>query len=219
MRRSCRIAAVGLATLALSSLPASPARAHGDEEHGELTLSIGFGDEPAYVDQPNSVQVLVSRGDEPLTDLGGPVEVEVSFGDASTVLPLEPNFEVGAWGTPGDFRAWFVPSEPGAYTFAIDGEIDGETVDATMTSGPSTFSEVIDAVEAAFPPAPSGPSADDLATRIEREAQRTADAVEAAGSAQDAADAARALGVAGALLGAAGLVAGVVALLRTRRSA
>jgi hypothetical protein len=223
MPRSLRATSLAIVAASLIVLPATVASAHGDEEHGELTLSIGFGTEPAYVDQPNSVQVLATRGDEPVDDLGGPVEVEVSFGDASTTLPLEPYFEVGGWGTRGDFRAWFVPSEPGAYTFTIDGEIDGETVDVSMTSSPSTFSEVVDPAEAAFPPAASGPSADDLATRIEQEAARTADAVaaaqDAAASAREAADSARTLGIAGVLLGAAGLVVGTVALLRARRTA
>ena len=221
MRHLARPSTVVLGAALLALLPAVSAWAHGDEEQGELTLSIGFGDEPAYVDQPNSVQMLVSRGDEPVTDLGGGLEVEVAFGDASTTLPLEAYFQVGEWGTPGDYRAWFVPSEPGPYTFSFAGEIDGEEVDLSMTSGPDTFSEVIDPAEAAFPPAATGPSTDDLAERIEQEAERASGAVgaaeAAAASAEDAAASARTLGLVGVLLGAAGLIVGVGALVVARR--
>jgi hypothetical protein len=160
---------------------------------------------------------MVEHGGEPVTDLPGGLEVEISFGDATTTLPLEPYFEVGEWGTPGDYRAWFIPSEPGPYTFSFTGTIEGEKVDIEMTSSPSTFSEVIDPAEAAFPPAATGPSSQDLADRIEQESARTADAVaataaaeEAAASAQDTANAA-----AGTAFGA--FLVAVVALFRTRR--
>lgn len=211
-RTVARIAVVG----AVVASAATPALAHGDEERGPLDLSIGFGTEPAYVGQPNSVQFLVARDGEPVVEPGGGLEVEVSFGDASTILPLEPT------GTPGDYRAWFVPSEPGPYTFSFDGVLAGEKVEVSMTSGPDTFSEVIDPAEAAFPPASSGPAAADLAERIERESARTADAVEAAQAAtvaaQDAASTARTVGIVGALLGLVALIVGVVALVTSRRA-
>lgn len=212
MQRIARTAARIVVIGAVVASAATPASAHGDEERGALTLSIGFGAEPAYVGQPNSVQILISRDGEPVAQAGGGLEVEVSFGDASTTLPLEPT------GTPGDYRAWFVPSEPGRYTFSFAGVLDGEEVEVSMTSGPDTFSEVIDPAEAAFPPAASGPTAADLAERIERESARTEDAVEAAVAAQDAASTARTAGIVGALLGLVALIVGVLALVTSRRA-
>jgi hypothetical protein len=217
MQRIARTAAQIVVVGSLVASAATPALAHGDEEHGELTLSIGFGSEPAYVGQPNSVQFLVSRDGRPVAEVDGGLEVEVSFGDASTTLPLEPT------GAPGDYRAWFVPSEPGPYTFSFAGVLDGEEVELSMTSGPDTFSEVIDPAEAAFPPAASGPTAADLAERIERESARTEGAVEAARAAavaaQDAASTARTVGILAALLGLIALIVGVVALVSSRRPA
>jgi len=216
MQRIARTAARIVVVGAVVASAATPALAHGDEERGALTLSIGFGAEPAYVGQPNSVQILISRDGEPVAEVGGGLEVEVSFGDASTTLPLEPT------GTPGDYRAWFVPSEPGRYTFSFAGVLDGEEVEVSMTSGPDTFSEVIDPAEAAFPPAASGPTAADLAERIERESARTEDAVAAAEAAavaaQDAASTARTVAIVGALLGLVALIVGVVALITSRRA-
>ncbi len=216
MQRIARTAARIVVVGAVVASAATTALAHGDEERGALTLSIGFGAEPAYVGQPNSVQILISRDGEPVAEVGGGLEVEVSFGDASTTLPLEPT------GTPGDYRAWFVPSEPGRYTFSFAGVLDGEEVEVSMTSGPDTFSEVIDPAEAAFPPAASGPTAADLAERIERES---------------ATDGRRRRGggggawpprtrppphvrsrIVGALLGLVALIVGVLALITSRRA-
>lgn len=218
-----RALAPAAVVVALILLPAATASAHGDEEQGDLTLSIGFGTEPAYLGEPNSVQVLVHHGEDAVTDLGGDIDVSVGFGDARTTLPLEPNFEVGEWGTPGDYRAWFIPSEPGAYTFTLHGEIDGEKVDVSMSSSPSTFSDVVDPAEAAFPPAQAAPSTGDLADRIEAESARTADAVAAAeaaaASADDAAGTARTLAMAGLLVGIVGLIGAVVAIVTSRKKA
>jgi hypothetical protein len=221
VRLASRVLPPAIFVVALILLPSFAASAHVEEEQGDLTLALGFGTEPAYLGEPNSVQVLVHHGEEPVTDLGGDVDVTVSFGDASTTLPLEPNFEVGEWGIPGDYRAWFIPSEPGSYTFALKGEIDGQKVDVSVSSSPSTFSDVVDTAEAAFPPVQAAPTAGELADRIEAESAQTADAVAAAeaaaASADDAAGTAKTLAVAGVLVGIVGLIVGVVALVASRR--
>jgi hypothetical protein len=204
--------------------PAVAASAHGAETVGELEMVIGFGTEPAYAGQPNSVQLILTRNGQPLTQLGDSLNVEVSFGDASTELPIVPNFEVGEFGEAGDYRAWFIPSEPGKYTFHFTGTVDGERVDTSMTSGPDTFSEVEDTSEASFPRV-EAPTNDELATRIEQEAERarsgieaaTASAVDAASEATDAADSATTIAVVGLVVGAVGVAVGIAAIALSRR--
>jgi len=212
------------ATLALA-LSAEPALAHTDEPvgGGDLRLVIGFGAEPAYVGQPNSVQVHVFDGDEPVTDLRpGDLQADVSFGDASATIDLEPYAALGTGGEPGDYRAWFVPSQAGDYTFRIRGTVDGEEVDEEATSGPDTFSEVIDLAEASFPPI-DAPTNDELATRIARDAERITDAVGAAEAtaetAADAAASARTTALIAIAVGAIGVIAGIagIAAARTAR--
>ena len=221
--RVCLLLA-GIAGLVL--LPAAAASAHGDEEVGDMVFVIGFGTEPAYAGQPNSVQLILSHDGDPVTDLPpDDLGVEVSFGSESTTLPLEPYFEVGEFGTPGDYRAWFVPSEPGDYTFHFTGTVDGEDVDVEMSSGADTFGAVGSLAESAFPPVDT-PSTQELVDRIDQESQRTQAAQAAAVAAQaqiaaanDEANAASTTATVAVILGAIGVIAGIAGIAIARKKA
>lgn len=224
MGMSYRILAAIAATAVLVLLPAAPALTHTEVGEGDLRMVVGFGTEPAYSGQPNSVEVLLTHGGRPVADLRpGDLQVEVRYGDASTTMDLEPNFASGVFGEPGDYRAWFVPSEPGEYTFRITGTVDGEEVDEEVTSGPNTFSEVTDVAEVTFPEV-RAPSNEELATRIERESSRASDALAAAdglvAAAEDDASSARTIALIAIVVGALGLIAGIAgsAAARSRRN-
>jgi len=185
------------ATVILTLVPGAPASAHVDHAEGDLTIAVGFASEPAYAGQPNAVQLLVSHHEQPVTDLApGDLTVEIVFGGQTTTVSADPDFEVGEWGTPGDYRAPFIPTQPGAYTFHVTGSIDATDVDFSTTSGPKTFSDVVDPAEAMFPPI-EAPSSADLAAKISAEAARTDEAV---ASAQSAADTARLVAIAAAIV-------------------
>jgi hypothetical protein len=224
MRIRAKSAAVAvLATAALTLMP-GVASAHQEKEVGPYTLAVGFGTEPdTYAGYPNSVQLLLSKGGKPVVDLGDTLKVVVEFGDQSSdPMPLEAFFEIGEIGIPGDYRAFFVPSQPGDYTFHITGTIHGTKVDESFSSGPKTFSSVQDISSATFPKVQS-PTNADLAARIETESNRTstslAAATEAANSAKDAADSAKTVGVVAVVVGAIALIVGVVALTASRKKA
>src|SRR4051812_46756664 len=103
-----RLAAAGLAAVALLALGAAPAWADGGRQAGRYGIEAGFGDEPAYAGNRNSVQVIVSNAKgEPVRDLGDTLKVMVMAAGHTRVLPLEPGFG-DDWGTPGDYRAWFI---------------------------------------------------------------------------------------------------------------
>jgi hypothetical protein len=205
----------GVAVLLLA--PAGAASAHADRDVGPISLAVGFGTEPGYVGQPNSVEVLLSDGGHAVVDLGGSLKVDVSFGDETVRLPLEPDFEIGESGTPGDYRAWFIPSQAGKYTIHLTGSVRGTKIDLSLTSSPTTFDEIQDPANATFP-AVNAPTNEELASRIEQESARMSDAVAAASDAKDAADSARTVGLIGVVLGAIGVIAGVagIAAARTR---
>jgi hypothetical protein len=214
MHRAIRVLA---AAGALALVPAAPALAHGDHTQDDLTIVTGFAVEPAYAGYPNGVQVIVEHDGEPVTDLKpGDLTVEVVLGDQSTELALDPAFEVGEWGTPGDYQAEFIPSQPGAYTFHVTGAVDGEEVDFEMTSGSGTFSEVLDPAEATFPTTEE-PSIDDLATRIEQEAARARAADEAVSAAEDAAGTARLVAIVAVVLAVIAIVLAITARTGARK--
>jgi hypothetical protein len=218
MSRLFRLLAVagGLAALAVV-VGAPAASAHVERSIGPIDLEIGFGTEPAYVGQPNSVQAILAEHGSPVVDLGDSLKVQVSFGGQQTTLPLEPNFEVGGDGQPGDYRAWFIPSQAGPYTFQLSGSVHGTKIDLTVTSGPKTFDEVTSPTEAMFPPV-DAPTAQELSDRIEQDAGRLAAATVDAASAKSAADHARTVAVIGVIVGLIGIAVAIWVLVRSRRT-
>jgi hypothetical protein len=212
-RLFARVFAVVAATAALVIVPALNAQAHVAKDFGPVHIEMGFGDEPAYAGQPNSVFLGIEKNGKPVTDLTDTLKVTVTYGAQSIQLPIVPNFEVGGDGTPGDYRAWFIPSQPGPYTFHVTGTVDGTKVDWTATSGPSTFDTVQDPAAASFPKV-TAPSNDQLATLITQQDNRLQASVDSAAS---WAKTAKTVGIIGLVLGAVALILALVAMVRTGR--
>jgi hypothetical protein len=191
----------------------APAWAHETGAAGPVRFVVGWGDEPSFTGFKNSVQVTVSEASGgPVTDLGDALTVEVIKGEDKTTLPLVPNFRVGAFGTPGDYRAWLTPTRPGGYTFHLTGTVRGQKFDETCTSSKTTLNDVEDVTNIAFPA--KDPSTGQLATRIDREVPRLEAAVR---EAEDRADTAQTLALVGVAVGAVGLLAAAGALIVARR--
>jgi hypothetical protein len=213
-KRTAAVAVV-LAALLVPVL-AVPALAHGEHKVANYTFVVGFGTEPAYAGVTNSVQLMISNNGKPVTDAKG-LKVAVTTGDAEAKqMNLEPYFGQG-WGEQGDYRAFFIPTAPGAYTFKVTGTIGGKKIDRSYTSVKDGFDEVTDPAEVQYPI--QEPAGSDLATRLERETARLNTALAAErDQAQDDAASARQLATIGLVVGALGLIAavtvGVVALRR-----
>jgi hypothetical protein len=221
MRRRL-LAALVASTLAglLIPLLASPAAAHETRTVGKYSMVVGFGIEPAFAGTPNSVQLILSDAkDKPVTTLGDTLKVAVTTGNAEAKeMTLEPNFAVGVYGEPGDYRASFIPTTAGQYSFKFTGTIGSQRIDETFTSGPKTFSDMGDPAELQYPV--QDPSGTQLTARLDREAARTQAALtEQRDQARDDAASARTLAIVGLIVGALGLLIGIVALMRGRRSA
>jgi hypothetical protein len=218
--RSKRASSAAAVASVVVLLTATPALAHEGRRLGDLEMVVGWGTEPAYAGEVNSVQILPVHDGEPVLDLGDTLDVEVTFGDEAQEFTLEPFFEEGEFGTPGDYRAWLIPTEPGQYSFHLSGTIDGEDVDETFTSGPSTFDDVVNPRSAQFPV--EQPSTGELAERIDREVPRLTGSIgevqAAANTAADDASSAKTLGVVGLVVGAVGLIVAIVAVVLSRRS-
>jgi hypothetical protein len=213
------ILAVGVAALLLALGEQRPASAHEARKLGKYNVEVGFGDEPVYTGERNSVQLLLNdANDKPVTDLGDTLKVDISTGSGDTqklTLTMEPNFEVGGEGTPGDYRAWFIPTAPGPYTFHFTGTIKGQAVDQKFSSSPTTFDEVQDPSQVEFPT--KDPTTGQLSVRVDRETQRLNQAVAASERrAKDEAGTARLIAIVGLVVGALGLAVGGYGVLRKR---
>jgi hypothetical protein len=131
---------------------------------------------------------------------------------------MEPFFEIGEFGTPGDYRGFFIPTAPGSYSFHFTGTIKGQKIDQTFKSGPDSFSDIEDPGQVQYPV--KQPTGGQLATRADRETARVDAALAAErDQAKDDAASARTLAVVGLLVGVLGLAAAIVALIRSRRPA
>lgn len=199
------VAAVAL----IAAGAAGGATAHEERRVGPLVTVVGWLEEPAFAGFRNAVQLIASRDEEPVE--GGRLDVEVIFGERdgtekTDALDLRP-----AFGTPGEYRAFLIPTRPGTYTFHVTGSIGGRRIDQLYTSGEETFNDVREPTEAQFPA--KDPSNAELATLSDRlEARLTA----SANSAKDTASLARILGFAGIGIGVIALVLGLVRKPRSR---
>ena len=87
-----------------------------------------------------------------MTDLGYPLRVEVTTGTAEALqLAMQPFFEVGEFGTPGDYRAFFIPTPPSSYSFHFTGTIKGQKVDRDLHVRPQSFSDIEDPAQVQYP--------------------------------------------------------------------
>jgi hypothetical protein len=213
-KRTAAVAAV--LAVVLVPLVAVPAPAHGEHKIGSYDVEVGFGTEPAYAGVTNSVQLIIRNNGKPVTDANG-LKVAVSTGDAEAKeLALEPYWS-DDFGQPGDYRAFFIPTAPGAYTFKLSGPLGGKKVDESYTSGKDGFDEVTDPAEVQYPTAQ--PTGSQLTTRLDRETARI-DAALAADrqAADDRVASARRTATIGLVVGALGLLAAVAAgVLALRR--
>jgi len=215
MSRRTTVAAAVVAVL-LVPLLAVPASAHEEHKVANYTLEVGFGTEPGYAGVTNSVQVMVRNNGKPVTDIKG-LKVAVSTGDAEPrQMALEPYFG-DDFGEPGDYRAFFIPTAPGAYTFKLTGSLGGKKIDQSYTSIKDGFDEIVDPSEAQYPaPEPTGSQ---LTTRLDRETARINAALAAdREAADDEVASARRMATVGLAVGALGLLAAIaVGVLALRR--
>jgi hypothetical protein len=192
---------------------AAPVLAHETAAAGDLALELGWGTEPAYAGQLNSVQLIVTHkaDGDPINDAGALLTATVSYGDQQQEFQLTPTYDAEAGtGTPGEYAALVIPTAPGDYTFHVTGTVEGVKVDLEVASSPKTFSPVEDASAAQFPV--KVPGTDQVAQRLDKELARVATADDVTSQVSSA----KTLGYVGIAVGAVGVVLAAFALLRRR---
>ena len=210
MSKSFRYAVVSAVLLTMVLASAAPALAHEERTVGKYKFTVGWGNEPTYAGVENSVQlILADAKGKPVTDLGDSLKVTVVNGTDTVTYSLETTFDPDSGeGTPGDYRAFFIPTRPGNYTFHFAGSINAQKVDQSFTSSPTTFDPLKDPSEVMFPA--KDPSAGDLSNRIQAVDTRTGLARTAADKGKSTANTALILAIVGLVLGAGGLVTSLV---------
>lgn len=171
-----RMTCVSVALLLAGVMPAS---AHERKTSGAYTLTIGWGDEPAFIGFRNAVELdVVETVGAAVPDLAdAAMTVDVTFGDQQVTLPMRPVFR-----QPGKLRAFLLPTRAGTYSFHFKGTIKGQTIDATSTCSDTTFACVADVSAIQFPA--KDPSTGQLSERMDRALPRAEGAASTAAAAQ-----------------------------------
>lgn len=204
-----RSAMVGALAAFLILSFAVPASAHVEKDVGAYHFVVGWGTEPTFAGQLNSVQLVLTYGSsgKPVMNLSSDFHVTVIYGSRSMAVALEPTFDPDTGiGTPGDYRGWMIPTAPGDYTFHFTGKIGAQSIDQSFTSGPTTFGTVEDPASVEFPV--RAPSNADLSQRLDAQVSRLATS--------SALSTTRDLAVAAIVIGGLALVAAAVAIVRRR---
>ena len=94
---------------------AVPAFAHETAAAGVLALEVGWGTEPAYAGQLNSVQLIVTHeaDGDPINDPGARLSALVTYGDQEQEFALAPTYDAETgMGTPGEYAGPRHPDGP-----------------------------------------------------------------------------------------------------------
>jgi hypothetical protein len=142
-----RLFATLMLALGLALIVSATASAHGKTQVGDYELEIGFHNEPAYLNQPNGLDLFVtnSKTGEMVNGLENTLQAEIIFGSSKKALKIEPQEGDGA------YTAYVVPTQVGDYTWHIFGTIENTPVDVSMTSSPDTFGSVEPLSDYTFP--------------------------------------------------------------------
>jgi hypothetical protein len=200
------------------SAAAAPALAHETASAGDLALEVGWGTEPAYAGQLNTVQLIVTHAadGDPVDDAGARLAAKVMYGDQEQEFALAPTYDADSGtGTRGEYAALLIPTAPGDYTFHITGTVEGTRVNLKVTSSPKTFSPVEDASAVQFPV--KVPGTDQVAERLDKELPRMASAAHVT-DVEGQISSGKTIGYVGIAVGAVGIVLAAVALLVRRRA-
>jgi hypothetical protein len=182
------------------------AEAHERRAVAQYTFVVGWLNEPAILNQPNAVDLRVSRTADstPVTGLEQTVKVEASIDGKSSDIAVRPRFN-----TPGAYDGRMVPTKLGAYTFKLTGTVEGMTLNETFTAGTGTFGLIEEGVQFPNPLASNQQLEETLSGLEQRIVTLEADSGGDSGSAMT-------VGIIGVVIGILGLAAAGFSLTRRR---
>lgn len=122
-----------------------PAHAHKTVTQSGLSIVVGWKTEPTFTNEPNAISVRLTRANVGVDS--AELSVVVSYGPTST----QPLALAAVFGDAGSYEAPLIPSQPGIYTFAIEGRVGAEPVNLELEAGLDTFDEVTESTTLVFP--------------------------------------------------------------------
>jgi hypothetical protein len=141
-----------LALLALSAaLPLAAGAAETRTVGDTITLEVGFVTEPPIQGDTNGLRVRVLNGETPVEGAEGTLSAQVFYAGQPRELPLAP-----VPGEPGVYSSVFIPTQPGQYTFALAGAVEGVEINETFEPSEGGVPLVAARLEFEFPSPANG---------------------------------------------------------------
>jgi hypothetical protein len=122
---------LALAAVIMVPLALHPAEAHITKTFGNVTIKIGWVNEPPLVGDTNAVQIFIYNGTSvnapPIADTGlNNMTTTIQYGGQTKVLSFDASDD-----TPGEYDAAVIPTQIGTYNMIIQGTIGGTTIPST----------------------------------------------------------------------------------------
>ena len=209
MKRFALLGAMAtLAVMAGALLLGTTASAHERRNVGAFTFVVGWVNEPALLNQPNSVDLRITRTADsaPVTGAEKTLKAEISADGQKLNGDLSPRFN-----TPGAYNLSLTPTKTGSFTFTFTGTLEGIAINEKFTAGPGTFGLIEE--PKAFPQ--SLPAIQDVAKSVD--ALREGSVSGANKSDSSSSETALNIAIVSLIVGSAGLGFGVYGL--SKRSA
>jgi hypothetical protein len=214
--------------------------AHVSNNYGNITVEVGWDQEPPLVDEMNNIVVGVTRASDtgngsstPVRNALSDMDITVGYGGVTKDLDFVPSKERSGW-----YEAKILPTRIGSYNFTLNGTIQGQPV-----SDEVQIEDVESKKRVSFPEA-DGASGDgssgsaassnlansqisniqnqitndinNIRTDIETLAESNSNIQEGIQDVKDVADRAYMLALTAIGIGAAGILIAAAALVRTR---
>ncbi len=195
--------------------------AHTDLRVEDVTISIGWLNEPPLVGEFNYIFLKFVKNDKPFVVDTSLLKTSIKYGGVAKDLELEPLANIGEYG------AKIIPTRTGSYVVILKGSIDGKQVDAEFP-----IEDVEDKNRLNFPTESNSAelsiitkqlqsSLNQLQLNIDKSARQAEevkkvaqDTLDIVNNMQQDFDKVYSIGMLGMGLGAAGVIIGVIAMIK-----
>ena len=121
-----------LTLVVMSPYVIKPASAHVTKQFGDISVKVGFANEPPLVGDTNTVQIFVSQGSGNSTQpIAGNalnnVAVTIQYGGKTKTLSFDPSDD-----NPGEYDSTVIPTQLGSYNIIMKGTINNQNIDVTF---------------------------------------------------------------------------------------
>ena len=112
----------------ISSINLNPAYAHITKQFGNISLEVGWTDEPPLAGQLNSAIIVVEKvvtggNSTPINNALSQIDIAVKYGGITKPLDFGPSEQAE-----GGYEAKIIPTRIGSYSLAMNGSIQSQNI-------------------------------------------------------------------------------------------